>query len=78
MNEMNEADIIVNDEDDNNVNTFNNREYIELEPRVSWKFQPSWTASTGYTYTEEDLDDGGSGESNAVFIKLSWYPPQQF
>jgi len=62
----------------NNINSNNNREYISLEPKLSWRFLPSWKAAAGYTYREEDLDDGGSGDSNAVFIKISWSPPRQF
>jgi hypothetical protein len=62
----------------NSTNSNSNREYISLEPRLSWRFLPSWKIGAGYKYSEEDLDDGGSGDSNAAFIKISWSPPRQF
>lgn len=62
--------------DDSNSNS--NREYISFEPRLSWRFLPSWVAGAGYKYAEEDLDDGGSGDSNGAFINISWSPPRQF
>jgi len=62
--------------DDSNSNS--NREYISFEPRLSWRFLPSWVAGAGYQYSEEDLDDGGSGDSNAAFVNISWSPPRQF
>ncbi|MBT8112116.1 MAG: hypothetical protein KJO47_00415 [Gammaproteobacteria bacterium] len=62
--------------DDSNSNS--NREYISFEPGLSWRFLPSWVAGAGYKYAEEDLDGGGSGDSNGAFIKISWSPPRQF
>ena len=62
----------------NSTDSNSNREYISFEPELSWRFLPSWVAGAGYKYTEEDLDNGGSGESNAAFINISWSPPRQF
>ena len=61
-----------------NSNSNSNREYFSLTPELSWRFLPSWVASTHYTYEEEDLDNGGSGDSNSVYIGISWSPPKQF
>lgn len=62
----------------NSTDSNSNREYISFEPELNWRFLPSWVAGVGYKYTEEDLDNGGSGDSNAAFINISWSPPRQF
>ncbi len=59
-------------------NSDSNREYFSFEPELSWRFLPSWVAGAGYKYTEEDQDEGGSGDSNSAFINISWSPPRQF
>jgi hypothetical protein len=59
-------------------NSGSNREYISLEPALSWRFLQSWVAGAGYRYTEEDLDIGGSGDSNSAYVSISWSPPRQF
>ena len=59
-------------------NSDSNREYFTIQPGLNWKFLPSWAIGAGYKYTEEDLDDGGSGDSNSAFVKISWSPPRQF
>ena len=65
-------------ETNNSVDSDSNREYFSLEPGLSWKFLPSWELGASYRYADEDLDDGGSADSNAAFINLSWSPPRQF
>jgi len=54
------------------------RELISLEPRLSWRFLPSWIAGVSYRYRERDFDNGGSGDSNSAFIRISYSPPRQF
>lgn len=65
-------------ESTDNSNSNSNREYMSLEPGLFWRFLPSWVAGAGYRYTNEDLDTGGSGDSNAAYIRISWSPPRQF
>ncbi len=62
----------------NDTDSNSNREYISLEPKLKWRFLPSWVVGAGYQYSEEDLKDGGSGDSNAAFVNISWSPPRQF
>jgi hypothetical protein len=60
------------------TNSNSNREYLSLEPNLNWRFLPSWVVGAGYKYSELDFDDGGSGDSNAAFVNISWSPPRQF
>ena len=56
----------------------NDRTYISLTPGLRWRFSPLWVASAAYRYSERDLDDGGSGDSNNAYISISYSPPRQF
>lgn len=56
------------------------RDYLSLEPELSWQFLRSWNASLGYRYRYRDIDDdiNGSGDSNSAFINFSYLPPRRF
>ena len=55
-----------------------NRDYISFEPGLNWRLLPSWVVGASYKYIEEDLDDGGSADSNSAFVSISYSPPRQF
>lgn len=60
------------------INSSSDRDYISIEPRLNWQFATSWSAGLSYRYREIDRDNGGSGDSSAAFINISYLPPRQF
>ncbi len=56
-----------NDEDDDS----RDRDYLSIEPRVSWEFERDWFLSGSYRFRTQELASESRAYSNAVFVTVS-------
>lgn len=56
----------------------NDRDFVSVEPRLSWNLTRWWLVGAAYRYRWEDRDvDSGTADSNAVFISLTYSRPTE-
>jgi len=51
------------------------RNFVGVEPSVSWQFLPEWTARAGYRFRTQTLDEGERVYSNGGTVSVSWRLP---
>lgn len=55
---------------------FPDRRYVSVEPTLSWKFLEWWLAELSYIHRWRDTDTIGSGQSHAMMVTVTYYPPK--
>jgi hypothetical protein len=57
--------------------TGNDRRYLEITPRLSWRMTEWWTLDAGYRYSRQNYTDAGvRATSNLVYVGLSYIWPK--
>jgi hypothetical protein len=51
------------------------RNFVGVEPSVSWQFLPEWTARAAYRFRTQTLDEGDRVYSNGGTVSVSWRLP---
>jgi hypothetical protein len=51
--------------------------YVNVTPRLTWKFAQWWEVDVAYTYGRRDLDSlDQTGTAHATTVMLTYYPPK--
>ncbi|TKB83101.1 MAG: hypothetical protein E8D44_09590 [Nitrospira sp.] len=57
--------------------TFPENRYINVTPRLTWKFDQWWSVDAAYTYGRREVESFGERAfGNATTVMLTYYPPK--
>ena len=51
--------------------------YINVTPRLTWKFDQWWSIDAAYSYNRREVESFGErAMGNATTVMLTYYPPK--